>query len=346
MGPPQFPPATGISVIVPVYNNPDDLRLCLSALLVAATADCEILVVDDASTDATASVPAGMGIPVVTLEKNSGPAAARNLGAARARGDILFFVDADVVVAPQAIERVRRFFVEHPGYAAVFGSYDARPACGRMVSRYRNLLHHFVHQQGRAEASTFWAACGAIRRAVFQEVGGFDADRFPQPSIEDIELGYRLRAARHSIRLDRELQGTHLKRWTVASIVRTDVTRRALPWSRLILESGQAPRDLNLSPAQRVSAALVGVAIASLPPAVLRPELLAVPMAAVLVVVILNRSLYGFFWRQGGIRFAALCVALHFLYYLSSGLTYLYAALERGTRSALVVHRRRRVGTR
>ncbi len=347
MRPPQSPPAIAISVIVPVYNNPDDLRLCLSALLVAATVDCEILVVDDASTDATASVPAGLGIPVVTLEKNSGPAAARNRGASRARGDILFFVDADVVVAPHAIERVRRFFAEHPGEAAVFGSYDARPASGRMVSRYRNLLHHFVHQHGRVEASTFWAACGAIRRSVFQEVGGFDADRFPRPSIEDIELGYRLRAARYSIRLDRELQGTHLKQWTLGSVILTDITRRALPWSRLILESGRAPVDLNLSTAQRVSAALVGVAVASVPLAVVRLEWLAVPIAAVLGVIVLNRTLYDFFRRQGGIRFAALGVALHFLYYFCSGLTYVYAALERGTRSAvLVVHKRCRVGTR
>jgi len=347
MGPPQSAPAIGISVIVPVHNNPDDLRLCLSALLLAATADCEILVVDDASTDATPSVPTGMGVPVVTLEKNSGPAAARNQGATWARGDILFFVDADVVVAPQAIDRVRRFFAEHPGCAAVFGSYDARPACGRMVSRYRNLLHHFVHQRGRGEASTFWAGCGAIRRSVFHEVGGFDAERFPRPSIEDIELGYRLRAARHSIWLDPGLQGTHLKRWTLASIVRTDVTRRALPWSRLILDSGCAPRDLNLTGEQRVSAALVGLAAASAPLGLLRPELLAVPMAALLVVAVLNRSLYAFFRRQGGIRFAALCIALHFLYYLSSGLTYIYARLEHVVRSvALAAQKRSRAGTR
>ena len=71
--PPQTPPAVAISVIVPVHNNPDDLRLCLTALRVAATAECEILVVDDASTDATAAVPLGMGIPLVRLhEKRRG----------------------------------------------------------------------------------------------------------------------------------------------------------------------------------------------------------------------------------------------------------------------------------
>jgi len=347
MGPPQSAPAIGISVIVPVYNNPEDLRLSLGALRAAATPDCEILVVDDGSTDVTPSVAAGMDVPVVRLARNSGPAAARNEGAARARGAILFFVDADVVIAPGAVERVRGFFAGHPECAALFGSYDARPACNRMVSRYRNLLHHFVHQRGRADASTFWAGCGAVRRSVFHEVGGFDAERFPHPSIEDIELGYRLRAAGHRIHLDPGLQGTHLKRWTLASMVRTDVTRRALPWSRLILESGRAPRDLNLTAEQRVSAALVGLAAASAPLGGLRPGLLAIPMGALLVVAVLNRSLYAFFWRQGGIRFAALCIALHFLYYLCSGLTYLYASLERGTRSAaLVVQKRSRTGPR
>ena len=176
---------TCISVIVPVHNDPGDLRLGLDALWSAAPADCEIIVVDDGSTDATASVAAGMGVSVVALAKNSGPAAARNEGARRARGAILLFVDADVVLAPGAIERVQRLFADHPEYAAVFGSYDARPSCRRLVSRYRNLLHHFVHQRGHVEASTFWAGCGAIRRSVFHEVGGFDAGRFRRPSIED-----------------------------------------------------------------------------------------------------------------------------------------------------------------
>src|SRR3989442_4923268 len=124
-----------------------------------------------------------------------------------------------------------------------------------MVSRYRNLLHHFVHQRGKPDASTFWAGCGAIRRHTFEEVRGFDAARFPRPSIEDIELGYRLRAAGHRIRLDPRLQGTHLKRWTLGSILRTDIAQRALPWSRLILKSGQAPPALNLTTGQPASAA-------------------------------------------------------------------------------------------
>ena len=165
--------------------------------------------------------------------------------------------------------------------------------------------------------------------------------------MEDIEFGYRLRAAGYRIRLDPGLQGTHLKRWTLGSIVRTDIARRALPWSRLILESGHAPNDLNLTSEQRVSAALVGLAAASAPLGLLRLECLALPAAALLAAAVVNRALYAFFRRHGGNRFAVLCIALHFLYYLYSGLTYLYVRLEHGTRgAALAVQKRPGVGTR
>ena len=98
--------AMRLSIIVPVYNNPQDLRECLAALIASAGPDSEIIVVDDASTDDTPSVAAQMGVRVLRLAKNSGPAAARNYGARHAQGEILFFVDADVVIAPDAVRRV------------------------------------------------------------------------------------------------------------------------------------------------------------------------------------------------------------------------------------------------
>jgi len=125
-----------------------------------------------------------------------------------------------------------------------------------------------------------------------------------------------------------------------------DIAQRALPWSRLILKSGQAPHALNLTTEQRVSAALVGLAAATAPLGVLRLELLGLPAAALLAVAILNRSLYTFFRRHSGDRFAALCIALHFLYDLCRGLTCLYAWLEHGTPgAALAVQKLSRAGT-
>jgi glycosyltransferase involved in cell wall biosynthesis len=312
-----------ISIIVPVYDNPRDLRECLSGLTTSPCSGSEIIVVDDGSTDDTPYVAAAMGARVLRLAKNSGPAAARNYGARHARGEILLFIDADVVLAAGAFNRIEKVFREQPDLAAVFGSYDAQPKALGMVSQYRNLLHHFVHQNGDPDATTFWAGCGAIRRSLFEAVGGFDEKRFPRPSIEDIELGYRLRKAGYRILLDKSIQGKHLKRWNFWSLVRTDIARRAVPWSRLILETKNLPNDLNLKLGQRTSFLLVLVACAFFGFALLRPGLVGVSLAALLGLAVLNRKLYAFFFRQHGMLFATTCVALHFLYYLYSGASYL-----------------------
>src|SRR4030095_3475777 len=99
-------------------------------------------------TDDTPSVAARMGVRVLQLAKNSGPGAARNCGARHAQGELLFFVDADVVVPLEAVSCVVKGFEERSDVAPVFGSYDASPRAEGVVSQYRNLLHHFVHQNG------------------------------------------------------------------------------------------------------------------------------------------------------------------------------------------------------
>jgi len=286
-----------------------------------------MIVVDDASTDNTPSVATEMGVAVLRLAKNSGPSAARNYGVRHARGDIIFFVDSDVVVMPGAIDRVIKMFEDRPDVDAVFGSYDIQPRIKGLISQYRNLLHHFVHQKGNPDASTFWAGCGAIRHSAFNEISGFDEKHFPR-CIEDIELGYRLRQAGHRIFLDKGLHGTHLKRWTLRSMIRTDIFCRAVPWTRLILESKKAPHDLNLKGGQRLSVVLAGLATFFLLLAPLRIELLELSAGALGGVIVLNRDLYTFFCRQRGLFFAIACILLHLLYYLYSGLTFLYVWLD------------------
>jgi GT2 family glycosyltransferase len=314
-----------VSVIVPAYSNAGELSKCISALRAAATPDTEIIIVDDASEDDVSSTAANFRARVIRLDRNAGPAAARNHGARHARGEILLFVDADVVVPTNAIERIRTTLDCHGEIAAVFGSYDSHPAAPGLVSQYRNLLHHFVHQTGKAEAATFWAGCGAIRRLVFERVGGFDERRFPRPMIEDIELGGRLRRAGYRIFMDKSLQSTHLKRWTLRSIIRTDILCRAIPWSRLILESREMPDDLNVQVSQRASVVLTELSSLLIVASLLCPGLLILAFACVAAVVFMNRELYAFFWRARGAFFAMACVPLHLLYFVCCGLGFQYA---------------------
>src|SRR5918994_2110939 len=133
---------------------------------------------------------------------------------------------------PATLARIAERFAADPELTAVFGAYDDDPGDPGLTSRYRNLLHHHVHVGAAGEVETFWAGLGAIRREAFEAAGGFDAYRFPEPSVEDIELGMRLRRRGGRIVLDRQIRGRHLKAWTPLSMVRTDFARRGVPWTR------------------------------------------------------------------------------------------------------------------
>lgn len=317
-----------ISVIIPVYNGEKFLPGCLDALLAGSYPEYELIVVDDCSTDRSVEISREKGARVLNMSRQSGPGAARNLGAEHARGEVLFFVDADVVVKPDTLERVGANFLDHTEVAAVFGSYDDEPAEKNFISQYKNLFHRFVHQQARSEAETFWAGCGAIRRDVFLAVEGFDAERYPRPAIEDIELGYRMRRKGHVILLDKELQAKHLKRWTLKSMLHADIFCRAVPWSMLIFESKGMVNDLNLQTTDRVSAGLLGLSLLLLPFAVLKPQLLLLIVVLLGAIVILNHRFYRFFYRRKGLAFAILAFPLHLLYYFYSATTFVLCWLN------------------
>jgi GT2 family glycosyltransferase len=240
---------------------------------------------------------------------------------------VVVFVDSDVVVSPDTVARLGAVLAARPDVAAVFGSYDAEPRAPGLVSQYRNLLHHFVHQHGNPDASTFWAGCGAMRRSVFDAVGGFDESAHAR-AIEDIELGYRVRAAGHRIVLDRDIQVTHLKRWTLGSVAWTDAMLRALPWSRLVVRR-RPPADLNISGGQRLSVALTCLSLLLLAGALRWPTLLLPSIGGVLAVLVVNRRLLTFFARVRGRVFAIATIPLLLLYYLESGACYAWARLER-----------------
>jgi glycosyltransferase involved in cell wall biosynthesis len=307
-----------ISTIVPVYNGSKYLERCLDALLASSYSDYEVIVVDDASTDDSIEIARRKGVTVLPLPKWMGPSAGRNSAAEIARGDILLFVDADVVVRPDTISKVAADFAADPKIAALFGSYDDEPAEKNFLSQYKNLQHHFVHQQGNPEASTFWTGCGAVRRVVFETLGGLD----PNWRLEDIEFGYRVRRAGHRILLDKNLQVKHLKRWTLRSWLRAEIFYRAVPWSKLIIEHRTMVNDLNLRVSDRISAGLLGLSLALLLLSIFAlPLLVAVPLLLTTIIVT-NHRFYAFFLKKRGLFFTALVFPAHLLYYFYSSVAF------------------------
>ncbi len=325
-----------VSIVIPVYNASAYLAACLESVRSMDPEPLECIVVDDGSTDDSAAIAERAGFRTIACQRRRGPAAARNVGARAARGGILLFIDSDVLVPRDALVRIRTRFAEDAECSAVIGSYDAEPGSPDFISQYRNLLHCYIHQSSQARTCTFWTGCGAIRTEVFREHGGF-SETYAGPSVEDMELGLRLRHGGRNIWLDKGLCVKHLKRLSLSSIVRTDVLDRAIPWTMLILRFRSMPADLNLRWEQRASVVLAGVAgaaLAALPVGAAGRHSAAwlwLGGAAVLalgLLAFLNRRFYRFLAQRKGFWFALRAFPLHGLHFLCAGLGFVLGVLK------------------
>ena len=313
-----MPPSTPrLSVIIAARNASATLSRCLDAAIAQTGDDIEVIVVDDCSADDTRAIASRYPVNVIALAQHAGVSAARNRGAEASRGEVLFFLDADVVLAARGMQRVLAAMSE-PQVGALIGSYDSAPDDQSIVSRFKNLAHHYFHQHSNREATTFWGACGAIRREEFFAATGFDEKRYQLPSIEDVELGSRLVDRGVRIVLEPELQVKHLKKWTLASLIATDLTRRAIPWTLLWLERGRTQSDLNFSWAQRVAAIVSVAMVLAIFLAFANAYFLVVAIVLALIAYVINRGLFSLLFTKGGIRLAIAGFFLQQLYYLYS----------------------------
>ena len=278
-------------MIVPATGVRPWLPRCLAAINAGIGPHDELIVIRDAL------VP--------------GPGSARNQGAREAASTVLVFVDADVEISLDALARIRARFASDPDLAALFGSYDDEPEERDVVSTFRNLLHHYVHQGAGGRVNSFWAGLGAVRRSSFEQVGVFDT-RIARASVEDIELGARLAAGAGWIELDPEIQGKHLKRWTLPAMVRTDLRQRGIPWTRLAVRGRATRCSLNLAWRHRLSAATSVLIVLSLSRR--RPT---AATASFGLLCTLNQRFYRLMAIRGR-RYLLTGIALHVIHHLTS----------------------------
>jgi glycosyltransferase involved in cell wall biosynthesis len=311
-----------ITAIMPAYNCRALLSRSLPPLLQMQRQGevYEVIVVDDGSTDGTAETAGSLGARVILSEQRRGPAHARNRAACESGGEILWFIDADVVARSDAARQIR--YALSDDHAAVIGSYDDSPAGRNFFSQYKNLVHHHYHQKIRGDVSSFWAGCGAVWKQRFQDVGGFDAVRYPRSSIEDIEFGYRLQAAGGRIRHIPELQGTHLKVWTFWKLFVSEIRDRAIPWTFLLLARDSISDELNISVTERFRAAIAWM----LPLAIVTSLVGVTPWwsltLALSTALAANLELFALFQRRNGLPFALGGTLFHQFYYLYSTAAY------------------------
>jgi glycosyltransferase involved in cell wall biosynthesis len=327
------------SVIVPVKNGHGVLPRMLDMLSRSELPrdSWELIVIDDGSTDDSPAIASEYADLVIRLPAPShGPGYARNRGVERARGECVVFLDADCLVRPDTLTRLAETMMTRSDVAAVFGAYCDEPEAAGVVSKYRNLLHHYTHAQEPGEAQTFWAGCGCVRRAAFVAIGMYDEWRFSRPQIEDVELGYRLSAHGYRILLQPEIQVTHLKRWTFRGMLKADFMDRGVPWARLLAEQrallGKAAskaKSLSLRAKEKSNTFLVCLGLLLLGLSVQPKDHLLALLGALCLVIVIVRGLplYAFFFRKRGLVFAICGVVLHMVYYLTAAVSVVWGAL-------------------
>ncbi len=195
-----------VSVVVPNYKGARTLAMCLRAALTQDHPPLEVIVADDCSTDDSVAIAESMGALVVRTPRNGGCGVARNHGARHASGDVLFFVDSDVALAPDAVSSALRVLDEEPTVGAVCGIEDPEPLIddGR-VERFRALQYHYWSRSSEGEISFLFPNMCAIRADVFTELGPFN------PTLrhtEEVDYGYRL-SRRYQLRLTSTVRGRH-----------------------------------------------------------------------------------------------------------------------------------------
>lgn len=320
-------PLPTVTIVMPAYNASAHLKKTVPAALAAAARvpGTRFVLVNPGSTDDTAEVAKALGAEVFSLPHRAGPALARNVGVKECDSEVILFIDSDCVAHPDVVERTQQHFAEDPELVSLIGSYDSDPPEKNFFSQYMNLRHHVTHQHANRDRAGFWAGCGAVRLSAFNQVGGFDPERYPMPMIEDIDLGIKLLPL-GNCKLDPNMHVTHLKLWTMRGVIETDIKCRAIPWGKLILETGEVPNDLNLRWGQRVSAMLAPFVLGSvvgIPLAVVTGNL---PLAAALGVpvtasIVLQRKLLGSMLKLRGLPFTTAFFLFHQVHLMYSAAT-------------------------
>ena len=301
-----------ISVIVPARSAAATLPACLDALVNSQCRPDEIIVYDDGDNGPLNEYAARDLISIIPGDgERLGRSRGRNLAARRACGEILAFVDADVVVDKEALGRLVAVLACEPGVSAAFGCYDQTPRVKRLAAVYANLRHHWIHYQGDPEAATFWTGLGVVRAEKFWAQGGFAETS----KLEDIEFGMRLCESGERIRLVADAQATHLKDWRLLQLWKTDIINRAVPWSLLIARGARGNR-LNASPRERLSALLAYGVLISLGGCFFSSWLRLDAVIFAGLYIFINRELFGLIARRGGVRALLAAIALHWVYHL------------------------------
>lgn len=229
-----------VSVVVAVFNGRDPLRVLLDSLCASRFQDFEVCACDDASTDGAGDVLAAyadrLQVRVVRNPVNRGVTASRNAAMALARGPLLLFLDSDVRIATDTIDRLIAS-MEATGADVVDGIYSSVALDDHVFSRYYALFahHSFLIADHPIDYNVFNGFCALCRRQAMEATGGH-AVLAKGVEVENESLGRRIVDAGFRIVLDPSIAVDH--HWGGHRKLRFIFTRRIYWWVKVFFATG------------------------------------------------------------------------------------------------------------
>ena len=288
------------SIIIPCHNVAETLETCLECATAQTYRDREIIVVDDASTDATVEIARRFDVNVVVLDSQVGAGGARNAGAARATGDVLFFVDADVKFSADVLEALRHVLESDRDCHAIAGVPDRVPLVRGTFQDFAALRYNYRFTRTATDCTSVPTWFLAMKRAMFDEISGF-SEEFRGAGGEEYDFGYRMTKKGYSIRLESGIVFTHryppmwpkLRTYYHRSIIFAGILRRRKAFQSSVLTFTEFCRTA-LAPAMPVLCLLTR-----------SPVVMAVCFAAWFA---LNLRFWNFVKGERGLRFTIACI--------------------------------------
>jgi glycosyltransferase involved in cell wall biosynthesis len=291
-----------ISVVIPNYNAGSTIGKCLGAVL-ASKYDCfEVIVVDDGSTDNSIGIIRTFPCKLIQLDKHAGASMARNAGAKESAGDIIFFIDADCIIAEDTLSLVHKAMSVQEAQV-IGGSYTPLPYDSNFFSIFQSVFINYSELK-RKEPDYIATHSMAIEKRVFEKSGGFPEEFLP--IIEDVELSHRLRRAGHKLQMVPEILVRHIFNFTLRKSLR-NAFRKSRYWIMYSLgnkdvfkDSGTASRELKVNVLSYFLTLLFLLLYFSLANRIF----LLLPLAIICSNLYVSRKLLRAFYRTKGALFA------------------------------------------
>jgi len=231
-----------VSIIIPVKNGERTLDACLRSINRSYYKRFEVIVVDDHSTDRTAEIGRSHQCMVFEGPDGHGANNARNFGAKQAKGEVLVFLDSDIVIARETLLGIVET-LEDRELDAVVGLYTAKHRHESFVSQYKNLWVRYSYMKSLPAIDWLFGAISGIKRTAFDKLGGFNTDLLARHGHDDIELGKRFARANLNIILNMDIEVEHLKEYSIASFIKNEFNR-SMGFAELATRFGETARSM------------------------------------------------------------------------------------------------------